>query len=118
MEVMDGWRKSSFSQGSDHCVEVQFTDAAVSIRDSKYLRNPANDPAAQPIITVPTEHWGMFLQLAAGRLEGDFPGLPSIERHDDGGVSIRSQDGITLSYTPAEWIAYVSGIRAGEFAAA
>ncbi|MBF6063722.1 DUF397 domain-containing protein [Nocardia terpenica] len=115
---MGTWRKSSFSTGSDHCVEVLFTDAAVSIRDSKYLRNPVNDPAAQPIITVPTEHWDMFLQLAVGRLDGEFPGLPSIEHHDDGGVSIRSEDGITLSYTPAEWIAYVSGIRAGEFAAA
>jgi hypothetical protein len=68
MEIMDQWRKSSHSQGSEHCVEVRFTDDSVYVRDSKYLRDPANDPAAQPIIAVPADEWDSFLQLAAAYL--------------------------------------------------
>ncbi|MQY20073.1 DUF397 domain-containing protein [Nocardia macrotermitis] len=64
---MSTWRKSSYSTGSDHCVEVKFADDTVYIRDSKYLRNPANTPANQPILAVPAADWDNFLQLATNR---------------------------------------------------
>ena len=44
-----GWRTSTFSgNNGGACVEVKFAGAMVLMRDSKYLRNPANDPASWP----------------------------------------------------------------------
>jgi hypothetical protein len=68
MEMITAWYKSSYSQGSNHCVEVRFTDDTVYVRDSKYLRDPANDPSTQPIIAIPADQWDSFLQLATGNL--------------------------------------------------
>ncbi|MBU3062846.1 DUF397 domain-containing protein [Nocardia sp. NEAU-G5] len=111
------WFKSSFSRDAASCVEVRFTPGTALIRDSKYLRNPANPPAAQPIIAIPVASWNAFLSLATGH-PTTAPGLPALTVHPDGGATLRSPDGTTLTYTPAEWTAYVSGIHAGEFAAA
>lgn len=111
------WFKSSFSRDAATCVEVRFTPGTVQIRDSKYLRNPANSPAAQPIIAIPAASWDVFLSLATGH-PTTAPDLPALTVHPDGGATLHSPDGTTLTYTPAEWTAYTSGIRAGEFAAA
>jgi hypothetical protein len=111
------WFKSSFSRDAATCVEVRFTPTTVLIRDSKYLRNPANSPAAQPIITIPTESWNTFLDLALGQ-DISAPNLPTLEIGPDGSATLTATDGTTLAYTPAEWAAYTSGIHAGEFAAA
>lgn len=66
-----GWTKSSRSAGAGNCcVEVRLDDSGrVMIRDSKFQRDPENDPAMQPI----------------------------------------------LDYTPAEWEAFIAGVKAGEF---
>ncbi|QIS20893.1 DUF397 domain-containing protein [Nocardia terpenica] len=109
------WIKSSHSNASQSCVEIRFGDGVVLIRDSKYLRDPANDSAAQPFISIPTDDWPAFLD-AAIRFDSR-PGLPAIEHHASGEVSLRAADGTTLTYTAAEWTAFVSGVRAGEFAA-
>ncbi|MTE12790.1 DUF397 domain-containing protein [Nocardia sp. CT2-14] len=63
MSYERGWRKSSRSGdgGGGNCVEVLLTDEAVLIRDSKYLRDPANDPAHQPVVSVPGPQWDAFL---------------------------------------------------------
>ncbi|WP_067818179.1 DUF397 domain-containing protein [Nocardia inohanensis] len=69
-EPQDGWRKSSYSGdgGGGNCVEVRLAEVAVLIRDSKYLRDPANDPAAQPIISLAGPEWDAFLSaIDAGR---------------------------------------------------
>ncbi|WP_327142332.1 DUF397 domain-containing protein [Nocardia sp. NBC_01327] len=60
------WRKSSFSGdgGGGNCVEVKFSGCSVLIRDSKYLRDPANDPARQPVVAVPLQEWDVFLRMA------------------------------------------------------
>ncbi|MTK30255.1 DUF397 domain-containing protein [Nocardia seriolae] len=63
MKYESEWRKSSRSGdgGGGNCVEVLLADEAVLIRDSKYLRDSANDPAAQPIIGVSGVEWDVFL---------------------------------------------------------
>ncbi len=111
------WFKSSFSKDAASCVEIRFTSSAVMIRDSKYLRNPANPPAAQPIITIPAESWPTFLARALGH-DVTAPNLPTLTTHPNGGATLTSPDGTALTYTSAEWTAYTSGIHAGEFAAA
>ncbi|MQY20709.1 DUF397 domain-containing protein [Nocardia macrotermitis] len=111
------WFKSSFSRDAATCVEVRFTRTTVLIRDSKYFHNPANPPAAQPIITIPIESWTRFLDLVLGQ-DVSAPGLPAVRVHPDGGATLTAENGTALTYTPAEWVAYTSGVRVGEFAAA
>jgi Domain of unknown function (DUF397) len=48
------WRKSSYSQGQNTCVEVATAPSQVSIRDSKL-------GAASPILTVTTTQWHALL---------------------------------------------------------
>jgi hypothetical protein len=51
------WFKSSFSNGSQTCVEVRLDEDHVSVRDSK-------DPAG-PILTFTRGEWTAFLHSAA-----------------------------------------------------
>lgn len=113
-----GWFKSTFSDHGNACVEVRFTPGAVLIRDSKYSRDPNNDPATQPVITVPLTLWPSFLDRALGYTTPDATDLPTVERHLDGSATLLSGKGIRLEYTAPEWQAYTAGIQAGEFAAA
>ncbi|AHH20601.1 hypothetical protein NONO_c58240 [Nocardia nova SH22a] len=109
------WFKSSFS-GSEHtCVEVRFAGDLVLVRDSKYLRDASNDPAAQPVIEVAAELWQVFLDLATGVEQGVFDGVPSVEVKGDGRVVLRAEDGTVLAYTSGEWDAFIAGIRSAEF---
>jgi hypothetical protein len=110
-----GWFKSSLSGGSDNCVEVQLAGDRVLIRDSKYLRNSANDPATQPVIALPASDWQAFLD-AATRAEPR-AGFPVIIPGPDGCVSVRDSRGTVLTYTPDEWDAFKAGVVKGEFAA-
>ncbi|MFE3442416.1 DUF397 domain-containing protein [Nocardia sp. NPDC059180] len=111
-----GWFKSSFSKESTSCVEVKFSGDWVLIRDSKYLRDPANNPADQPVIPVRADDWMAFLSAAAGQIPGHRRAQPRIERTATA-VLLHSAD-ITLAFTPAEWNAFTEGVVIGEFAAA
>ena len=112
------WQKASYSGNGGNCVEVRFDADAVLIRDSKYLRDPGNDPSAQPIITINTADWPDFLANVLGRNSTSRNGIPTIEHHSSGAATICTADGLTLTYTAAEWDAFTSGIRAGEFSPA
>jgi transcriptional regulator with XRE-family HTH domain len=50
-------------QTEDYAFDGEF----VSIRDSKYRRNPANHPSREPIITVMAAHWTVLLHHLTGR---------------------------------------------------
>ncbi|WP_063129884.1 DUF397 domain-containing protein [Nocardia fusca] len=115
-----GWFKSSRSNDGPNCVEVNLDADPVLIRDSKYLRDPANNPQHQPVITVPADRWAVFLDHVVGQLGEqplEVPSLPAIHQHSSGEVSITAADGATLTYTPPEWAAFVAGIHDGEFSA-
>lgn len=108
------WFKSSFSDSSNNCVEVRFADDVVLIRDDKYT-GPTD---LQPVIAVPNSTWSAFLEVV---LDGDARdssiALPSITTGAHG-TMVRDAVGTTLEFTPAEWTAFLAGIRAGEFAPA
>ncbi|MEU6560384.1 DUF397 domain-containing protein [Nocardia nova] len=109
------WFKSSFS-GSEHtCVEVRFAGDLVLVRDSKYLRDASNDPAAQPVIEVAAELWQVFLDVATGPDRTEVEGVPSIVMKSDGCVVVRAGDGTALTYTRSEWDAFIAGVWAAEF---
>ncbi|MEL7156146.1 MAG: DUF397 domain-containing protein [Actinomycetota bacterium] len=110
--------KSSFSNGVCACVEILHHGSTVSIRDSKYRRNPAADPAAQPIITVELDEFSAWI-AAVGT--GDLPivaGALMTSATDDGGAIVcHRPTGVCLTYTPAEWSAWRSGVEADSFVA-
>lgn len=113
-----GWFTSSYSNAVGACVEVKFDTGAVLVRDTKYLRNPANDPAVEPIIALPAIKWKGFLEKVLDPAVEDVLGLPMIDRDPAGGATLRAVDGTTLGYTEREWTAFVNGVRDGEFALA
>ncbi|TLG13404.1 DUF397 domain-containing protein [Nocardia cyriacigeorgica] len=111
------WRTSSYSgTNGGQCVEIAFDRESVLIRDTKYLRNPANDPAAQPVITLPASAWPAFLAAACAHASHAIAGAPAITRHRDGSVTLTGS-AATLHYTAEEWRAFLAGVRDGEFVA-
>ncbi|WP_028479057.1 DUF397 domain-containing protein [Nocardia sp. CNY236] len=108
------WRKARRSNGGGgSCVEVKAEGTTILIRDSKYLRNPRNNPEVQPIISITVAQWCEFVEVATGRSEA--LSEPAITVHTDGSASLESADGIHLDYTPTEWLAFSSAVDEGEF---
>lgn len=109
------WFKSSFSASSSNCVEVAFDGEMVLVRDDKY-EGPAD---LQPTIAMPVTAWSVFLNLVLGDdIQDSGIAVPSVAADSRGWAVVRDAVGTTLEFTPAEWTAFVSGIRAGEFAPA
>lgn len=101
------WFTSSVSNGSGSCVEVRLHDGRVSVRDTKYRRDPAHDPDRQPALTVPLPEWVAFL---TGR-----PSALSAAPDGDGVVLRAAGQPVELRYTAAEWSAFAAGVELGEF---
>jgi hypothetical protein len=113
--ISTGWFKASFSSPSQECVEVRFEGQVVHIRDSKYRRDPANDPAREPIITVTAEEWTALLDELTGAAPGTNRAL-NAETGTGDGTSLRHvESGVVLRYTQAEWRSYLAGVHAHEF---
>ena len=111
-----GWFKSSLSSNANQCVEVRFDDERVSIRDSKYRRDPANRTGREPIIAVTATQWVLWLDELTGRVAVGANGALSVETMPDGAVTLRAAGtGTALRYTDPEWRAYLEGVHAGEF---
>ncbi|WP_040840302.1 DUF397 domain-containing protein [Nocardia brevicatena] len=113
------WRTSSYSgTNGGQCVQVAFGSQTVFIRDSKYLRDPANDPAAQPIIAIDINLWPRFLDhVKAGSSHSLGDELPDIEQRADGCIVLRGPDteASAMVFTPTEWAAFIAGAHAQEF---
>ncbi len=87
----------------------------VLIRDSKYGRNLDNDPAAEPVIAVTAPQWQRFLSQVKGSSFEPLTTTLVVTEHADGSVALTSTvDATTLTYTPAEWEAFVGGVADGE----
>ncbi|WP_025353642.1 DUF397 domain-containing protein [Nocardia nova] len=108
---VEPWFTSTRTNNGNQCVEVRFDGAAVSIRDSKYRRDPANRSEREPVITVDARIWMEFLAVVTGR--ADRAQLRT--RPDrDGGTILRHRT-VELRFTAGEWAAFVAGARDGEF---
>ncbi|MQY21224.1 DUF397 domain-containing protein [Nocardia macrotermitis] len=107
------WHKSARSQSGSACVEFAFAGDLVGLRDSKYRRDPANATDDQPMISLPLTHWQPFLEaaVAGSPRSGE---LRILHLHD-GGVTLQDHDGVALTYTDAEWTAFLAGIAADDF---
>lgn len=110
------WRKATASNNGGDCVELAFYDDRVLVRDSKYLRDPANDPTTAPIIEIPATSWPAFLTrvLTDNATQPDHQ-HPRIEHDAAGGTRLHGADGTVLVYTASEWCAFIDGARRGEF---
>jgi hypothetical protein len=119
LAVIRRWFKSSASSGTGCCVETAFHPDEVLMRDSKYLRDPADDPDLQPIISSSHADWTAFVD--AVRLHR-YPaeGALTATLDADGWVTVRSSldSSVELHFTPEEWDAFVTGVYEGEFALA
>ncbi len=109
------WFKSSVSSGDGSCVKVRFHDDLVSIRDSKYRRDPAHDPHREPVITVTAGQWTVFLDEFTGHATRGANGALIVEDGPDGTLLRAADQDTTLSFTHAEWQAYLAGVHAHEF---
>ncbi len=109
MAAAAGWTKSAYSDHGNACVEWQFVGVEVLIRDSKYR----GDEAARPIIAVPARAWSSFLAIAAGDTpnDGTTSGIPTIEHDATSGETVLNDAAVTLTFTAAEWEAFVESIR-------
>ncbi|WP_405485242.1 DUF397 domain-containing protein [Nocardia sp. NBC_00511] len=105
-----GWFKSSFSSQSSNCVELRSFGTTVLVRDSKYTGSAVQ----QPIVSVDSDHWPAFLELARDRVSGAVAESVAIAVHEDGGAVITGQ-GVPLVYDRQEWDAFVRGVATGEF---
>ena len=83
----------------------------VLVRDGKY-DGPAD---LQPTIAVSAAAWALFFESALGpEIQGGSIAVPGIVSTADSAI-VRDAVGTVLEFTPAEWTAFVAGIRAGEF---
>lgn len=112
------WRTSSYSgTNGGQCVQVAFEGPVVYIRDSKYLKDPANDPADQPVISFDIDFWPRFLDQVIAEVNHVADDLPKIEHRAGNGVILRgpATDSPSLAFTHREWAAFIAGVHAHEF---
>lgn len=104
-----GWFKSSFSNGSGACVEVNFSDDLVLVRDTK-------DHGTGETLRVSLRQWAAFLDELVGQRATDEDSALSIRTLTQGETLLKSTaSGAELVFTPDEWRMFLAGVLAGEF---
>lgn len=107
---MAAWRKSTFCNGADTCVEVALLpDGSVAVRDSK--------DGDGLVIRVPAEVWQAFVEVIAYRQRGDV-GAVTLTREVDrlrADVWVLAYEGVVLRFTDLEVASFVAGVKDGEF---
>ncbi|GAA1235089.1 hypothetical protein GCM10009676_18690 [Prauserella halophila] len=101
-----GWRKSSYSAQHNGCVEVDFTDEGVEVRDDKITESP--------VIRFSFEQWSHWL----GEIVDDITntnGAVTVTTRESTWLVHEPTTGATLAFSQQEWTAFRLGVIAGEF---
>ena len=102
-----GWRKSSYSNQANGCVEVDLTSAGAQIRHTKI--------AASPVIAFTAEQWSTWLaEVTAGHLTGT-NGAVTVTTAPNAWTVRCVDTGHTLVFDENEWTAFRLGATDGEF---
>lgn len=107
--ISNVWRKSRRSNPSGNCVEVRIEDDQVLVRDTKL-------GGSSPVISITRADWLDFTDEIKRGMTG--PVGDRIQTLVTGGgwdLINRSQPNVRLSFTIAEWDAFLDGVRDGEF---
>jgi hypothetical protein len=108
---MIAWRKSSFSDTPNSCVEVRHESDVVYVRDSKL----GDD---SPVLRFAAASWLVLTDAIVAPRDGDPWKIVhrSIAYEPDGHVLLSTSDrSPELRFDADEWKAFVYGVRAGEF---
>lgn len=95
-------------------VDLRIMPTSTAVHAGPDGDDPANDPAAQPVIALPASVRPAFLAAACANAPHAIADAPAIIHHLDGSVTLAGS-GVTLLFTAAEWGAFVAGVRDGEF---
>ncbi len=102
-----GWRKSSYSDMGNGCVEVNLTSAGAQIRHSKI--------ADSPVIAFTARQWSAWLaEVTADHLTGANGAVTVTVQPDAWTVRSDATDA-TLVFDENEWTAFRLGATDGEF---
>ncbi len=102
-----GWRKSTYSNQANGCVEVDFTSAGVQIRHSKI--------SDSPVIDFTAEQWSAWLaEVTTDRLTNT-NGAVTVTAASDSWTVRCLDTGHTLIFDETEWTAFRLGATNGEF---
>ncbi|MDQ2882499.1 MAG: DUF397 domain-containing protein [Actinomycetota bacterium] len=102
-----GWRKSTYSDQQDGCVEVDLAHDGVEIRHSKI--------DGSPVISFTCEQWTRWLdEVISDQLTNTNGAVTVLARR--GSWTVReTSTGTELVYDEQEWTAFRLGAKDGEF---
>ncbi len=103
-----GWRKSTYSDMGNGCVEVDFTNAGAEIRHSKI--------ADSPVIAFTTEQSSAWLSEVTTDHLSNTNGAVSVTVTSNAWTVRSLATGHALVFDENEWIAFRFGTIDGEFA--
>jgi Domain of unknown function (DUF397) len=103
-----GWRKSTYSDFQNGCVEVDFTSAGAQIRHSKI--------ADSPVITFTTEQWSAWLTEVTADHLTNTNGAVTVTVTPDAWTVRSLHTAHTLVFDETEWTAFRLGATDDEFA--
>ncbi|WP_112273559.1 DUF397 domain-containing protein [Lentzea terrae] len=102
-----GWRKSTFSDQGNGCVDVDFTTDGVEMRHSKI--------ADSPVFPFTNEQWIALLdEVTSGELT-NLNGAVEVTTEPNAWTVRERASGQTLVFTDDEWVAFRLGAAGGEF---
>lgn len=107
LERRAGWRKSTYSDVANGCVEVDFISTGVQIRHSKI--------ADSPVITFTTEQWTAWLTEVTTDHLTNTNGAVTVTVTPDTWTVGSIDTGHVLVFDEIEWTAFRLGATDGEF---
>lgn len=107
--VEAAWVKSSVSGSNGNCLEAHHVSGEIHVRDSKYAARGEESP--ELVFTL--DDWAKFItEVSNGSDLADGFGLVWVQGSYR---SVLIHGDKALSFTAAEWIGFVEGVRGGEF---